>query len=71
MIDYSFVILRLVLYFGTNDHWCPLEYCHNLQRLVPEARVIICPHAFEHAFVLESSQQMADIVSEWIKELSS
>ncbi|XP_059352982.1 lipid droplet-associated hydrolase-like [Daphnia carinata] len=61
---------RLVLYFGTNDRWCPLEYCHNLLRQVPKARAIICPHEFEHAFVLQSSQQMATIVSEWIKEFS-
>lgn len=61
---------RLVLYFGTKDHWCPLEYYHNLQLQVPEARAIICPHGFEHAFVLQSSQQMATIVSEWIKEFS-
>ncbi|KZS08049.1 Lipid droplet-associated hydrolase [Daphnia magna] len=61
---------RLVLYFGTKDHWCPLEHYHNLQLQVPEARAIICPHGFEHAFVLQSSQQMATIVSEWIKEFS-
>lgn len=57
---------RLVLYFGTKDHWCPLEYCHNLQRQVPEARTIICSQQFEHAFVLKSSRQMAAIVSKWI-----
>ncbi|EFX87830.1 hypothetical protein DAPPUDRAFT_306361 [Daphnia pulex] len=61
---------RLVLYFGTKDHWCPMEYCQNLQRQVPEARAIVCPHGFEHAFVLQSSQQMATIVSGWIKDLS-
>jgi hypothetical protein len=42
-----------------------------LQRQIPEARAIVCPHGFEHAFVLRSSQQMATIVSEWIKDLSS
>jgi len=59
---------RLILYFGTNDHWCPLDYFDNFKRQVPEARAIVCPHQLEHAFVLNSSHHMASIVSEWLRE---
>jgi len=59
---------RLTLYFGTKDHWCPLDYCRNFQEQVPEARAIVCALELEHAFVLKSSQQMASIVSEWLHQ---
>jgi len=59
---------RLTLYFGTKDHWCPLDFCHNFQQQVPEAKAIVCPHELEHAFVLKSSHQMASIVSEWLQQ---
>lgn len=61
---------RLVLYFGTTDRWCPLEYARNLQDHVPDVKTVICSQGIEHAFVLESSRQMALIVSHWIRERS-
>lgn len=34
---------------------------------VPEVRTIVCPHGFDHAFNLRSSQQMATLVCDWIQ----
>ena len=60
------MIDRLTFYFGTTDEWCPLEYYENLKRLVPETKAYVCNYGIQHAFVLQSSRLMANLVSQWI-----
>lgn len=57
------------LYYGTSDGWVPLTYCKELKQRDGDIDAEICVFGLEHAFVLKSSQQMADLVSEWIAAL--
>jgi len=58
----------LRFYYGTVDGWCPLEYMHNLKEQVPDANAFACKNQYRHAFVLNFSKPMAEIVGRWIKE---
>lgn len=57
---------RLRFYFGSIDGWCPLEYYRNLKQQVPDVDATACTNNYRHAFVLNFSQPMAEIVSKWI-----
>jgi Lipid-droplet associated hydrolase len=57
---------RLRFYFGSIDGWCPLEYYRNLKQQVPDADATACTNNYRHAFVLNFSKPMAEIVSKWI-----
>ncbi|XP_059470689.1 lipid droplet-associated hydrolase [Neocloeon triangulifer] len=59
---------KLRFYYGQIDGWCPLTYYDNLKENVPDARAHACTNGYRHAFVLNYSRPMADIVSKWIKE---
>ncbi|XP_064652518.1 lipid droplet-associated hydrolase-like [Lineus longissimus] len=53
---------KLTFYYGTIDHWCPISYYQDMQKVFPNADLHLCEHGFEHAYVLESSVEMATIV---------
>lgn len=57
---------RLRFYFGTIDGWCPLDYFHYLKQQVPDVDATACTNRYRHAFVLNFSEPMAEIVSKWI-----
>lgn len=57
----------LSFYFGSTDRWCPLQYASELQALFPKGDIRICERGYSHAYVLDASPQMADIVSDWVK----
>ncbi|XP_072028860.1 lipid droplet-associated hydrolase-like isoform X2 [Amphiura filiformis] len=59
---------KLLFYYGTSDGWCPLDFYHNAKALFPEGDLRLCKHGMEHAFVLESSELMGDLVWNWMKE---
>jgi len=60
-------IERLCFYYGTSDAWCPLEYHHSMKHLFPSADIRLCSRDIEHAFVLKNSEEMASIMSDWLK----
>lgn len=55
----------LSFYFGQTDQWCPLSYSADLKEKFPDCDIRICDKGYSHAFVLDASPQMADIVSDW------
>ncbi|XP_074656482.1 lipid droplet-associated hydrolase-like [Tubulanus polymorphus] len=57
---------RLIVYYGAVDHWCPLAYYERMKERFPAAEIYLCQQGFEHAFVLESSEQMAEMSWHWI-----
>ncbi|KAL1475628.1 hypothetical protein MTO96_019304 [Rhipicephalus appendiculatus] len=60
---------KLVVYYGQNDHWSPVEYYDDLRRTFPEADVRLCDRGFRHAFVLDCSVDVGDMVRGWIEPL--
>ncbi|XP_075549625.1 lipid droplet-associated hydrolase-like isoform X2 [Dermacentor variabilis] len=60
---------KLVVYYGQNDHWSPVEYYDDLRRTFPEADVRLCDRGFRHAFVLDRSVDVGSMVRGWIEPL--
>ncbi|XP_070393135.1 lipid droplet-associated hydrolase-like [Dermacentor albipictus] len=60
---------KLVVYYGRNDHWSPVEYYDDLRRTFPEADVRLCDRGFRHAFVLDRSVDVGSMVRGWIEPL--
>jgi len=58
---------KLFFYYGANDHWCPVQYYHEMKATFPRACIQLCNRDIDHAFVLRSSDQMADIVCDWLR----
>ncbi|XP_064469202.1 lipid droplet-associated hydrolase-like isoform X2 [Ornithodoros turicata] len=57
---------KLILYYGTNDHWCPIEYYKDVRKMLPDADVRLCSRGFRHAFVLDKGAEMGCMVSDWL-----
>lgn len=58
---------KLSFYYGSDDHWCPKSYYFEFMEKFPHADTRLCTDDHDHAFVLEGSQPMADIISSWIQ----
>ena len=59
-------IHKLFFYYGSRDHWCPVEFYENMKSRFPDGDIYLCTRGFEHAFVLESSLEMAELVWSWL-----
>ncbi|XP_070533901.1 lipid droplet-associated hydrolase-like [Ptychodera flava] len=59
---------KLLFYYGATDHWCPVSYYEKMKRIFPHGDIRLCKRGFKHAFCLESSEEMADMVWSWIKD---
>lgn len=59
---------KLMFYYGSKDHWCPVEYYEEMKKTYPEAEMYLCREGFEHAFVLESGAEMAQWLWQWLEE---
>ncbi|KAH3740223.1 lipid droplet-associated hydrolase-like [Dreissena polymorpha] len=57
----------LSFYFGSTDRWCPLQYASELKALFPTGDIRMCERGYSHAYLIDASPQMADIVYEWVK----
>ncbi|ROT80635.1 putative UPF0554 protein C2orf43-like isoform X1 [Penaeus vannamei] len=57
---------ELLLYYGTNDGWCPMSYYRDLIVKVKGVNAQVCQHGYAHAFVLESSVPMGEKVAHWM-----
>ncbi|XP_028927830.1 lipid droplet-associated hydrolase isoform X3 [Ornithorhynchus anatinus] len=61
-------IKKLTFYYGAKDPWCPVEYFEDIKKDFPEGDIRLCEKGFPHAFILHHSQEMADMVSEWLQD---
>ena len=59
---------KLLFYYGTHDGWCPVDYYRDIKGLFPSGDIRLCQQGIEHAFVLESSEPMADLVWDWMEK---
>lgn len=57
---------KLVFYYGATDHWCPVEYYHDIKRDFPDGDFRLCESGYRHAFVLDAGAEVAQMVVEWI-----
>ena len=60
---------KLILYYGTIDNWCPVSYYKDMKKRFPDGEIYLCQKKFDRAFVLESSHEVAEMVSSWIQDV--
>ena len=60
---------KLIFYYGTTDHWAPVSYYEDMKKKFPDGEIYLCERKFKHAFVLESSEEVAEMVAPWIQEV--
>lgn len=58
---------KLIFYYGATDHWCPVQYYHEIKRDFPHGDFRLCENGFRHAFVLDAGREVAEMVVEWIR----
>lgn len=58
----------LKFYYGASDGWVPVKYYKELKEKVPGLEAEVDTKKIEHAFVLRSSNEMGNIVAEWIRD---
>ncbi|XP_054775280.2 lipid droplet-associated hydrolase-like isoform X1 [Lytechinus pictus] len=66
--DYSTIrehLDKFIMYYGSKDNWAPRSHYENMRRRFPEGDVRLCRRGLQHAFCLESSELMADMVWNW------
>lgn len=73
ILDYEFVEKNrnlLKFFYGTRDGWAPISYYNELIYNVPDVDAELDKTNMPHTFVFKKNNQMADIVSKWIRELN-
>ena len=60
---------KLIFYYGATDHWAPVSYYEDMKKKFPDGEIYLCERKFKHAFVLESSEEVAEMVAPWIQEV--
>ncbi|KAM8915139.1 lipid droplet-associated hydrolase [Spinachia spinachia] len=61
-------IEKLLFYYGASDHWCPVQYYHDIKQDFPHGNFRLCQDGFRHAFVLDAGKEIAVMVFEWISK---
>lgn len=59
---------KLKFYYGASDGWAPVSYFSRLKEEIPDVDAEVCTRKFDHSFVLKSSRDVGNMVSEWIRE---
>lgn len=58
---------KLIFYYGATDHWCPVQYYHDIKQDFPQGDLRLCENGFRHAFVLDAGKEVAKMVVEWLR----
>jgi len=59
---------KLKFYFGATDKWSPVEYYENLVEKVDGVDATMCEKGIPHAFIINSSETVAEMIAKWISE---
>ncbi|XP_013912563.1 PREDICTED: lipid droplet-associated hydrolase [Thamnophis sirtalis] len=59
---------KLIFYYGATDRWCPLQYYEEMKMEFPDGNIRMCEKGICHSFVLDSSKEMAEMVTGWIQD---
>ncbi|TRY59668.1 hypothetical protein DNTS_027406 [Danionella cerebrum] len=57
---------KIFFYYGRKDHWCPVQYYHDIRKDFPEGNILLCERGFRHAFVLDSGEEVGKMTAEWL-----
>lgn len=57
---------KLIFYYGATDHWCPVQYYHDIKKDFQNGDFRLCENGFRHAFVLDAGKEVAKMVVDWI-----
>ena len=60
---------KLIFYYGASDPWAPVSYYEDMKTKFPDGEIYLCQRNFQHAFVLESSVDVARMIATWIQEI--
>ncbi|XP_053317042.1 lipid droplet-associated hydrolase [Spea bombifrons] len=58
---------KLFFYYGATDNWCPVQYYEDMKKEFPEGSILLCEKGIRHAFVLDSSKDVASMITHWLK----
>lgn len=58
---------KIHFYYGMEDHWCPVEFYQQMKDRFPDAEIHLCKNRIPHAFVMDSSAEMATLLWNWIE----
>lgn len=58
---------KLIFYYGATDHWCPVQYYHDIKHDFPHGDFRLCENGYRHAFVLDTGREVAEMVVEWTR----
>ena len=67
--DYSTIqehLSKFIFYYGSKDNWAPRSHYDSMRKRFPEGDIRLCRRGLQHAFCLESSELMADMVWNWV-----
>lgn len=57
---------KFIMYYGSKDNWAPRSHYESMRRRFPEGDIRLCRRGMQHAFCLDSSELMADMVWNWM-----
>ena len=70
-LDYNCVeenLNKLVFYYGACDPWVPVSFYDDMKSRFPGGNIKFCQHNIKHAFVLDASEHVAQMVWVWIRD---
>jgi len=59
---------KICMYYGNKDDWCPKSHYDKITEEIPGIKAVYKEDSLDHAFCLRHSQEVAQVVLEWIKE---
>ncbi|XP_069829215.1 lipid droplet-associated hydrolase isoform X2 [Dendropsophus ebraccatus] len=59
---------KLIFYYGATDNWCPVQYYEDIRKDFPKGNIWLCDKGYRHAFVLDSSKEVASLVINWMNK---
>lgn len=60
---------KLKLYYGVEDGWVRNEAYQEITEKFPGIDAELCNQGYAHAFVLNTSKEVASMVSQWIRQI--
>ncbi|XP_062981288.1 lipid droplet-associated hydrolase [Elgaria multicarinata webbii] len=59
---------KLTFYYGATDAWCPVHFYEDMKTEFPDGDIRLCEKGLRHAFTLDSSKEVAEMVVDWVQD---
>ncbi|XP_061478673.1 lipid droplet-associated hydrolase [Rhineura floridana] len=59
---------KLTFYYGVTDMWCPMQYYEEMKMEFPDGDIRLCEKGIRHAFVLDASKEVAEMITDWVQD---